>query len=156
MRITKNKGISRIDSEACRTYGWYVRARFNGKVISKLFSDIKYGGKAKALMKARRFYKKSLTKLVRQNSDLKTDKIPIKPIISHNNRNNTGIVGVQKIVRQNPGGTVYQAYRANWTENNGKSHTKFFSVDKLGERMAFKMACEVRKNKLLEHYYGEK
>lgn len=155
MGITKNKGISRIDSEACRTYGWYVRARVNGKVISKLFSDVKYGGRAKALMKARRFYKKSMHKLVKQNTDFTTDKIPVKPIISRNNRNNTGIVGVQKIVRHNPGGTVYQAYRANWTERNGKPHTKFFSVEKLGERQAFKMACEVRNQKLLEHYYED-
>ena len=66
MPITKNRGISRIDSEACRTYGWYVRLRFNGKSVSKLFSDKKYGGKAQALMKARRFYKKSSEKLMKK------------------------------------------------------------------------------------------
>jgi hypothetical protein len=155
MPITKNKGISRIDSEACRTYGWYVRARFNGKVVSKLFSDKKHGGKAKALMKARRFYKKALTSLIKKNSDLKSDKIPVKTIISRNRKNNTGIVGVQKIIRKNPGGSVYKAYRVNWTDTTGKSRTKFFSVDKLGDRQAFKQAKIHRKEKVLENYYGK-
>jgi hypothetical protein len=154
MPITKNKGISRIDSEACRTYGWYVRARFQGKVISKLFSDRKYGGKAKALMKARRFYKKSMEKLVRKHSDIATDKIPVKTIVSKNKRNNTGVVGVQKIERKNYGGTVYQAYRVNWTDRSGKSRTKFFSIDKHGDKKAFVMACQHRKDKIMEHYYS--
>ena len=154
MGITKNKGISRIDSEACRTYGWYVRARFNGKVISKLFSDQKYGGKAKALMKARRFYKRNLEKLIRENTDLATDKLPVKTIVSQNRRNNTGIVGVQKIVRHNPGGSTYQAYRVNWTDKKGKSRTRFFSIDKLGNQAAFKQAKDYRREKILENYYG--
>jgi hypothetical protein len=153
MPITKNKGISRIDSEACRTYGWYVRARFNGKVVSKLFSDRKYGGKAKALMKARRFYKNTLTKLIKKNSDLKTDKIPVKNIITRNRMNNTGLVGVQKIVRHNPGGSVYRAFRVNWTDTKGKSRAKFFSIDKFGEKQAFKMAKKYRIQKVLENYY---
>jgi hypothetical protein len=156
MPITKNKGISRIDSEACRTYGWYVRARFNGNVISKLFSDKKYGGKAEALMKARRFYKKSLEKLIKKYSDLNTDKLPVKTIVTRNRKNNTGVVGVQKITKHNSGGTVYVAYRVNWTDTRGKSRNKFFSIEKLGNRQAFKMACEYRKEKLVENYYGDK
>jgi len=156
MPITKNKGISRIDSEACRTYGWYVRARFNGKVISKLFSDKKYGGKAQALMKARRYYKKSLEKLIRKHSDLNTNKLPVKTIVTRNRKNNTGVVGVQKITKHNTGGSVYVAYRVNWTDKSGKSKNKFFSIDKLGKRKAFNMACEYRKEKLVENYFGEK
>ena len=156
MPITKNKGISRIDSESCRTYGWYVRARFNGKVVSKLFSDNKHGGKAKALMKARRFYKNELTNLIKKNSDLKVDKIPTKTIITQNRMNNTGLVGVQKIVRQNPGGSVYRAFRVNWTDSKGISRTKFFSIDKLGEKEAFKSAKNYRIEKLLENYYDSK
>jgi hypothetical protein len=156
MPITKNKGISRIDSETCRTYGWYVRARFDGKVISKLFSDRKYGGKAKALMKARRYYKKSFEKLIRKHSDLTTEKLPVKTIVTRNRKNNTGVVGVQKITKHNSGGTIYVAYRVNWTDTGGKSRNKFFSIEKLGTRKAFKLACEYRKEKLVENYYGDK
>ena len=154
MPITKNKGISRIDSEACRTYGWYVRARFDGKVVSKLFSDKKYGGKAKALMKARRYYKKSLEKLIKKHSDLATDKLPTKTIVTRNRKNNTGVVGVQKITKHNSGGTVYVAYRVNWTDKSGKSRGKFVWGGKYGNREAFRMARECRREKVVENYYG--
>ena len=154
MPITKNRGISRIDSEACRTYGWYVRARFHGKVISKLFSDKKYGGKAKALMKARRFYKKSYEKLIKKYSDFDVNKVPVKIIVSQNKKNNTGIVGVQKLTKYNSGGSVYIAYRVNWTDKTGKSRNKFFSVEKWGDKKAFKLAREYRTKMVMENYYS--
>lgn len=44
------RGISRIDSGS--THGWFVRGYRNGKTYSKLFSDLKLGGKDKALAKA--------------------------------------------------------------------------------------------------------
>lgn len=50
-RRTANKGISRIDSGS--THGWFVRGYRNGKTYSKLFSDRKCGGKAKAQKLAR-------------------------------------------------------------------------------------------------------
>lgn len=155
MPITKNRGISRIDSEVCRTYGWYVRARFNGKVISKLFSDKKYGGKAKALMKARRYYKKSFETLIKKYSDFNPNKVPAKIIVSQNRKNNTGVVGVQKITKHNSGGTVYVAYRVNWTDKTGKSRNKFFSVEKWGDKKAFKLARECRRQMILENYFGD-
>lgn len=155
MPITKNRGISRIDSEVCRTYGWYVRARFNGKVISKLFSDKKYGGKAKALMKARRYYKKSFETLIKKYSDFNPNKVPAKIIVSQNRKNNTGVVGVQKITKHNSGGTVYVAYRVNWTDKTGKSRNKFYSVEKWGDKKAFKLAREYRRQMILENYFGD-
>lgn len=153
MSITKNKGISRIDSEICRTYGWYVRARFNGKMISKLFSDNKYGGKAKALMKARRFHKKALAKLIKQAGHSLPDKLPSRSVVSRNRRNNTGVVGVQKVTRKNKKGTNYEAYRVNWTDRDGTSRTKFFSITKMGDKEAFKSACAYRREKVLENYF---
>ena len=47
----KNKGISRIDSGS--THGWFVRGYKNGETYSKLFSDLKCGGKRKAQRLAR-------------------------------------------------------------------------------------------------------
>lgn len=47
----KNKGISRIDSGS--THGWFVRGYRNGRTYSKLFSDLKCGGKKKAMDLAR-------------------------------------------------------------------------------------------------------
>jgi len=153
MPITKNKGISRIDSEACRTYGWYVRLRYNGKSVAKLFSDKKYGGKAQALMKARRYYKKSAEKLKKEMLKLYSNKLPVKPIVSKNRRNNTGVVGVQRIDRKNTGGSVYRAFRVNWTDKSGKSKNKFFSFEKFGEKKAFELACKYRQEKVKENYF---
>ncbi|MEJ2049580.1 MAG: AP2 domain-containing protein [Calditrichota bacterium] len=153
MPITKNRGISRIDSEACRTYGWYVRLRFNGKSVSKLFSDKKYGGKAQALMKARRFYKKSSEKLMKKMMKIYANKLPVKQIVTRNRRNNTGVVGVQRIDRKNSGGSIYQAFRVNWTDKTGKSKNKFFSIEKFGEKKAFELACEYRQEKVGENYF---
>lgn len=45
------KGISRIDSGS--THGWFVRGYRNGRTHSKLFSDLKCGGKQKALKLAK-------------------------------------------------------------------------------------------------------
>ena len=43
------KGISRIDQHSRNTYGWYVRVMFNGKQVSKFFSDKVHGSKKLAL-----------------------------------------------------------------------------------------------------------
>lgn len=48
-----NKGISRIDSGS--THAWFVRGYKNGAVYCKTFSDLKCGGKTKALAQAREY-----------------------------------------------------------------------------------------------------
>ncbi|MDX2109120.1 MAG: hypothetical protein SFY80_02655 [Verrucomicrobiota bacterium] len=60
-RENKNKGISRIDSGS--THGWFVRGYKNGKTYSKLFSDLKSGGKKKAQESAKEFRDKLLSEL---------------------------------------------------------------------------------------------
>jgi hypothetical protein len=144
------KGISRIDSEHNHTHGWYVRVRQNGKVKSKFFSDQKHGGIAKALMKARRYYKKEVQKILSRTLGEAPKQIPNRVIVTKNKNNNTGVIGVQKIERKNPGGSTYRAYRVCWTEKSGSAKTKFFSIDKFGDKKAFKLACQFRKEKLLE------
>lgn len=57
----KNKGISRIDSGS--THGWFVRGYKNGKTYSKLFSDLKCGGKKKALDLSREYRDQLLAEL---------------------------------------------------------------------------------------------
>lgn len=62
------KGISRIDSGS--THGWFVRGYRNGKTYSKLFSDLKCGGREQALELARDYRDKL-------HDDLQ--RIPTKP-----------------------------------------------------------------------------
>jgi hypothetical protein len=144
------KGISRIDSDHNHTHGWYVRVRQDGKVKSKFFSDQKHGGIARALMKARRYYKQEVQKVFSETLGEAPKQIPNRVIVTKNKNNNTGVIGVQKIERENPGGTVYRAYRVCWTEKPGTAKTKFFSIDKYGDEKAFELACQFRKEKLLE------
>ena len=144
----KYKGISRIDSDYNHTHGWYVRIRKNGKVKSKFFSDKKYGGIVKALMKARRHYRNEMRELFNETLGEAPKKIPNRVIVTKNKNNNTGVIGVQRIERKNPGGSVYHAFRVCWTNSSGKAKTKFFSIDKLGEKVAFQLACKFRKEKL--------
>ncbi len=144
------KGISRIDSDHNHTHGWYVRVRQNGTVRSKFFSDQKHGGVAKALMKARRFYKNQMKEVVAETLGEVPEKLPNRVIVTKNRNNNTGVVGVQLVERRNPGGSLYRAYRVCWSDKSGKSHTKFFSIKKLGREEAFQLARQYRKEKLLE------
>jgi hypothetical protein len=144
------KGISRIDSDHNHTHGWYVRVRQNGKVKSKFFSDQKHGGIAKALMKARRHYKQEVQKIFSRTLGEAPKQIPNRVLVTKNKNNNTGVIGVQKIERENPGGSIYRAYRVCWTEKSGAAKTKFFSIDKYGDKKAFELACQFRKEKLLD------
>lgn len=144
------KGISRIDSDHNHTHGWYVRIRQDGKVKSKFFSDRKYGGIVQALRKARRYYKKEMQEVFNKALGEKPKHIPDRVIVTKNRNNNTGVIGVQRIERKNPGGSTYRAFRVCWTEKSGKARTKFFSINKHSEETAFKMACEYRRKMLLE------
>ena len=61
-RVTKRRGISRIDQESTRTHGWFVRVGYyetrNGSYKArhtKFFGDVGHGGKAKALKSAEAF-----------------------------------------------------------------------------------------------------
>ena len=61
-RVSKRRGISRIDQESTRTHGWFVRVGYfetkNGSYKAKhtkFFGDVSNGGKAKALKAAEKF-----------------------------------------------------------------------------------------------------
>ena len=94
-RTKANKGISRIDSGS--THGWFVRGYRNGKTYSKLFSDRKCGGKAKAL---------KLAKAHRDELNAELESIPKKPrqrrIVVSDSRNTTGELGVSRTTKSAP------------------------------------------------------
>ncbi|MDD5261337.1 MAG: hypothetical protein PHD76_05750 [Methylacidiphilales bacterium] len=50
------RGVSRIDQPEKHNHGFYVRLTARKKHFSKFFSDRKHGGKAKALVAAKKFY----------------------------------------------------------------------------------------------------
>lgn len=144
----KDKGISRIDSGS--THGWFVRGYRNGKTFSRLFSDLKCGGKRKALGLARE-YRDQL------HADLA--KIPQKPrarrIVYRDSRNTTGVLGVCRTAKKGPNGKVNECYSVSWRPSPGVQKCTSFSIRKYGEEKAFKLAVELRQKKMREIYGPE-
>jgi len=141
----KDKGISRIDSRS--THGWFVRGYRNGKTYSKLFSDLKCGGKRKALALAREHRDKLHAEL---------EKIPQKPrarrIVRRDARNTTGVLGVCRTAKKGPNGRMNECYSVSWRPEPGVQKCTSFSIRKYGEKKAFKLAVEHRKRMLKEIY----
>lgn len=137
------KGISRIDSGS--THGWFVRGYRNGKTYSKLFSDRKCGGKTKALNLAVEhrdaLYEElgTIPKRTRQRRIVKSD-----------SRNTTGELGVSRTTKIGPNGTKHECYSVSWRPEPGVQKCTSFSIKKYGEKKAFKMAVEHRRNKMKE------
>lgn len=57
--------------------------------------------------------------------------------------NSSGVVGVSKNIQNTPSG-VYEYWQAGCTLLDGTVHTKAFSISKLGDEVAFKMAVDYR------------
>jgi hypothetical protein len=144
-----HKGISRIDHEGKHTHGWYVRVCFDRKLYSRFFSDGAHGGKEKALKKAL----KHRNDLEKQLGKPRTDRI----IVVSNNRNSTGIIGVQRVhrvARLKNGAKISGAvYEVTWSPEPNVIKKTSFSIEKFGEEGAFYRAVELRQ-KVEKKVYG--
>lgn len=142
-RSKANKGISRIDSGS--THGWFVRGYRNGKTYSKLFSDRKSGGKLKA---------QKLAKAHRDELYEELESIPKRPrqrrIVVSDSRNTTGELGVSRTAKVGPNGTQHDCFSVSWRPEPGVQKCTSFSIKKYGEKKAFKLAVEHRRNKMRE------
>lgn len=145
-RSTKNKGISRIDSGS--THGWFVRGYKNGKTYSKLFSDLKCGGKRKAQNMAREY---------RDELHAELEKIPSAPrgrrVVYRDSRNTTGVLGVCKTRKKSPNGKVTECFSVSWRPEPGVQKCTSFSIRKYGEAKALKLAVAHRR-KMMRDIYG--
>lgn len=143
---SKLKGISRIDSGS--THGWFVRGYRNGKTYSKLFSDLKCGGKNKA---------KALAVAYRDELNEELEAIPKKQrprrIVTTDSRNTTGELGVSRTTKTGPNGTKHDCYSVSWRPEPGVQKCTSFSVKKYGEKKAFKLAVEHRR-KMMREIHG--
>lgn len=144
------KGISRIDHDGKHTHGWYVRVCYDRKMYAKFFSDASNGGKEKALKKA----VKHRNDLEKQLGKPRTDRI----IVVSNNRNTTGVLGVQRTLKRpltgkgdNLSGAVFEV---TWSPESNQLRKTSFSIDKFGEEGAFLKAVEFRQ-KVEKKIYGK-
>ncbi|MGC9451002.1 MAG: AP2 domain-containing protein [Oceanipulchritudo sp.] len=143
MAKKKEKGISRIDSGS--THGWFVRGYRNGKTWSRLFSDMKCGGRRKALEAARGF---------RDELHQKLGEMPGRPrarrVVTRDARNTTGVLGVCRTAKKGPNGRVNEVYSVSWRPAPGVQKCTSFSIRKYGEKRAFQLAVAHRKRMLKE------
>lgn len=143
---TKEKGISRIDSGS--THGWFVRGYKNGKTFSKLFSDLKCGGKDDALKMAREYRDQLHNELDQMESKPRGRRIAYRDA-----RNSTGVLGVCKTRKKSPNGTINEVYSVTWRPEPGVQKCTSFSIKKYGDRKAFRLAVAHRR-KMLREIYG--
>ncbi len=126
------------------SFGWWVRLRFAS--IQKSFSDRIYGSKAKSRQAAIKFRDACLRDLAKKG-------LPIgrKPKGHHKNptiRNRTGVVGVHYVIKTYGDGSRHKSYIGTYYPRKYEHSVKSFSVNKYGEKKAFKLAVAFRREGL--------
>jgi len=151
---TRLKGISRIDQVDKNIRGWYVRVYFQGKTwTSKFFSDKKYGGKVKALEASKEFRENGIELLKKKYPDF--DRLNRRRVSKA--KSNTGTLGVSRVTYyDHRRDKYYDCYSVSWRPEAGKSKVTKISINKYGDKKAFKMACKLRKEKETEIYGTKK
>jgi len=141
-RNPRNRNITRMDHEKVR--GYWVRVVKDGKLYQKLFSDGQYGGKRRAMEAARDYRDEIRQRLFGDSAESP------RRVFTSCKRNTSGMVGVHYVEKQR-GDSVTRAYVASWCPTKGgpQKH-KYFSVNRLGKREAFRQACAWRKARVTE------
>jgi hypothetical protein len=134
------KGISRIDT---RGAGWFVRLYRKDKVISRFFSDGKYGGKEKALRVAQVYYRQATQEYPAE------PKKPFRETLLRNNR--SGYNGICETFTRSRKGTKIPCWSVSWNYPPNKGHTKsFYFHDEQERKQALREARRFRKEREAE------
>ncbi len=145
------KSVSRIDIPKKKTHGWYVRVWFKGKMHSKFFSDKVYDSSEEALQAAVEYR----DELEQQVGKPRTDRV----VVTNSPRNRTGVVGVRRMfkrtgayIQPSSDPRYSEVFEVTWQHAPNKVRNTSFSIEKYGEKEAFRRACELRKKKEREIY----
>ncbi|MGB7347998.1 MAG: AP2/ERF family transcription factor [Pirellulaceae bacterium] len=132
-----NRNITRIERQT--TGGYLVRVTRKGKLQSKYFADVDYG-KRNALKEAKAY---------RDELESKMKGYSAKQLAKKERADNTsGYPGVRMAEEADPrwpSNPVYKYWIAQWSPKKGVRKTRRFSVDKYGEKEAFRLAVQARK-----------
>lgn len=123
-----------------RTTGWQIEIKRHSGTVSKLFSDGRYGGKARAYRAAQGHLK------AMERAYLLLPRLERMRLRRRNNR--SGVSGVYRWPAD--GSDIPGAYwAAQWVEREGEPpRRRKFSTAKYGEATAKKKAVEVRRQAL--------
>ena len=135
--IEKHRNICRIDSG--NTHGWYARINWKKKQHSKMFSDLKSGGRASALLCAIAWRDRLKDELEMPNTEL---------LVIGSTRSNSGVQGVYWVEKM-------ARYDVSWRDAAGRAGHTSVSANKHGKEKAFKLACKIRTMKEDARIAGE-
>ena len=127
-QVSKHKDIARLDQEAKRTYGWYVRISFRGKMHSKFFPDKLNGGKDSSLLAAISWRDDTRAKIGKPQTDRHIVSVTSNP---------TGIIGVTLSNKLN-------RYEVSWVRPDGRQGRTSVGIKKHGKAAALKLAIQRR------------
>lgn len=119
----KHNNISRIDSPSIDLHGWQVRVQRQGKQHSRFFADRDFSERSEALFQAILYRDQLIAELPASASD------PSKAALA---RNKSGVRGLW--VASKGSGSLY--VQVGLRDNQGKLHSRSFSLDRLGSRRA--------------------
>ncbi|MEM9184669.1 MAG: AP2/ERF family transcription factor [Pseudomonadota bacterium] len=144
-------GLSRIDDQKSRCYGWRVSLRRDGTQYVKTFHDKKCGGRDTALELAKE-WRDHIAETVAPMSRYK-----LAQIVRANNQSGiTGVCRYTKRHRRADGSYGENSYwEANWPTVPGKHGRATFAVKIYGEAKARELAITARSKALtaLEGFY---
>lgn len=144
------KGLTRVDHDGKKMYGWLVRAYGGGQTFSKYFSDRRYGGREQSKKIAVEYLEK-LTKEVKErfkDYQPRQNQAPFR--VKPGTANTSGVVGIHRCRTVNHGKPVTY-WAATWNENGRPRDKKFYFGEKVrSEEEAKKLAIEWRAKKILE------
>ena len=129
--------IARIDLPKASTHGWQVRLQRRGQKYGKYFADRQFGGAGLAYQAAKRWRDELI--------DLIDDDRPAARVCLKSARNSSGVVGVSKVAVSAASGETYYFWQATWCPAPGERRCVKFSVRRHGDRQAFRLAVEARR-----------
>lgn len=129
--------IARIDLPGASTHGWQVRMQRRGVKYAKYFADRSHGGPREAYEAARAWRDELISRIRPQETEVR--------ICTKSPRNSSGEIGVSKIAVNGPNGSVYFFWQATWCPSPGERRCVKFSVRRHGDRQAFRLAVEARR-----------
>lgn len=131
-----NYALARIDLPGASTHGWQVRLQRRGVKYAKYFGDRIFGSPSRSLQAARIWRNELLRKLEAKEQ---------ARICNRSARNSSGVVGVSRVTVVTNGAS-YEFWQATWSPEPGKRRCVKFSIRRYGDREAFRLAVDARKD----------
>ncbi len=135
--------IQRIDHQRSRTHAWKVIIQRRKTIYMRYFSDGGHGGKKIALDAAKAYR----DQLIAQHPPMTRREV----CVIRKMNNTSGVSGVTRIdvMERNKGRKVRRLYwDAQWPDRSGNAVHRKFSIKVYGERRAFQLAVQARRQGL--------